>query len=56
MEWRLGERLVVPGGMELGVALTLVAPGVMESPPEVMGSEAGLILVGPGVMELGVAH
>ena len=42
MEWRLGERLVVPGGME--------------SPPEVMGSEAGLILVGPGVMELGVAH
>ena len=56
MEWQLGERLVVPGEMELGVALTLVASGVTEFPPEVMGLEVGQILVGPGVMELGVAH
>ena len=42
MEWRLGERLVVPGEMEF--------------PPGVMESEAGLILEGPEVMELGVAH
>ena len=47
---------MVPGGMELGVALTLVASGVTEFPPEVMGLEVGQILVGPGVMELGVAH